>query len=64
MWRTGEAAYDDTVKAALGLELDDAIVGFMYVGTQLEPPPPRSPRVSPVAAHYWVGDDLDPGMLR
>src|SRR5882762_11819196 len=28
MWKTGGAAYDDVVKAALGLERKDAIVGF------------------------------------
>lgn len=61
MWRTGEAAYDDTVKAALGVKVDDAIVGFIYVGTQLDTPPPRSPRVGPAAVYCWVGDNLDPG---
>ncbi len=33
MWKTGDAAYDDAVKAALGLESPDAIVGFIYIGT-------------------------------
>jgi len=32
-WRTGAAAYDDRVKRTLGLAPDDAIVGFVYVGT-------------------------------
>ncbi len=43
VWKTGDAAYDDTVKAALGLEPKDSLVGFLYVGTE-EPgasPPPR-----------------------
>ena len=34
MWKTGAAAYDPTVKQALGLEPDDAIVGFLYLGTE------------------------------
>lgn len=34
MWRTGEPAYDEDVKAALGLTTDDAIVGFLYLGTK------------------------------
>ena len=34
MWKTGDAAYDDEVKRALGLEPKDSIVGFMYVGTE------------------------------
>ena len=33
MWKTGDAAYDDTVKVALGLEAKDAIVGFIYLGS-------------------------------
>jgi nitroreductase len=33
MWRTGPEAYDPDVKAALGLAADDAIVGFVYLGT-------------------------------
>jgi nitroreductase len=44
MWKTGDAAYDDTVKLALGLEAGDAIVGFLYVGTapaDALPPPAR-----------------------
>jgi len=33
VWKTGGAAYDEQVKAALGLEPKDAIVGFLYMGT-------------------------------
>ena len=33
MWRTGDAAYDDAVKTALGLQPSDKIVGFVYLGT-------------------------------
>ena len=33
MWKTGAAAYDETVKVALGLESQDTIVGFLYLGT-------------------------------
>jgi nitroreductase len=33
MWRTGDPAYDEDVKSALGLTKDDAIVGFLYLGT-------------------------------
>jgi nitroreductase len=32
MWRTGDPAYDESVKAALGLTPADAIVGFLYLG--------------------------------
>jgi nitroreductase len=34
MWKTGGPAYDATVKQALGLEAGDAIVGFLYFGTE------------------------------
>ena len=33
MWRTGDPAYDESVKAAIGLNEADAIVGFLYLGT-------------------------------
>jgi nitroreductase len=36
VWKTGGAAYDPAVKAALGFETTDAIVGFLYVGTDEE----------------------------
>ena len=39
-WRTGAAAYDDTVKRALGRAPTDAIVGFIYLGTPAAVAPP------------------------
>lgn len=33
MWRTGEPTWDENVKRALGLKPDDAVVGFLYLGT-------------------------------
>jgi nitroreductase len=33
MWKTGNAAYDPIVKQALGLDADDRIVAFLYIGT-------------------------------
>jgi nitroreductase len=38
VWKTGGAAYDEHVKAALGLESKDAIVGFLYMGTDEDGP--------------------------
>ena len=35
MWKTGAPAYDAAVKRALGLDPDNDIVGFLYVGTQV-----------------------------
>ncbi|HXS19849.1 MAG TPA: nitroreductase [Steroidobacteraceae bacterium] len=54
MWKTGDAAYDDTVKAALGLTAGDAIVGFLYLGTAAAdavPPPARAEWQDRVS--YW-----------
>ena len=36
MWKTGGAAHDAQVKSAFGLAPKDALVGFLYIGT--EPP--------------------------
>ena len=33
MWRTGDLAYNEQVKAGLGIEPEDDLVGFLYVGT-------------------------------
>ena len=55
--RTGDAAYDDGVKRALGFAPDDAIVGFIYAGTGTAPHPPIK-RPSPDAfTEEWTGPD-------
>lgn len=41
IWRTGAAAKDPQVKAALGLRPRDAVVGFVYVGTPFGTPATR-----------------------
>ena len=38
-WKTGEAAYDPEIKAAFGLAPTDAIVGFLYLGSNANAPP-------------------------
>lgn len=54
-WRTGNAAYDNDVKAALGLHSGDTIIGFLYLGTPVAPAPLPVP--SDGAAHiaHWTG---------
>lgn len=42
-WKTGDAAYADSVKAAFNLSPKDAIVGFLYLGTNEAAPPPALP---------------------
>ncbi|TLZ23348.1 MAG: nitroreductase [Gammaproteobacteria bacterium] len=44
MWRTGGLAYDELVKRALGFGPTDAIVGFLYLGTETGPPAPVESR--------------------
>jgi nitroreductase len=36
MWKTGAAAYDANVKATLGMDAADHIVGIMHLGTRLK----------------------------
>jgi hypothetical protein len=36
MWKTGAAAYDRHVKAALGLAADDHIVAILHLGTRVK----------------------------
>lgn len=42
-WKTGEAAYDPRIKAAFGLAANDAIVGFLYLGSNSKAPAPPPP---------------------
>jgi nitroreductase len=42
MWKTGDPAYDVSVKEALGLRVTDEIVGFLYIGT-----PKSMPKAQP-----------------
>jgi nitroreductase len=55
MWKTGGPAYDEQVKVALGLEAKDAIVGFMYLGTEASrsDTAPRAPWQDLV--RHWQG---------
>lgn len=44
MWRTGPAATDPAVKAFLGLQTDQHIIGFVYIGyPESERPTPERP---------------------
>ncbi|GAB2794672.1 nitroreductase family protein [Halomonas shantousis] len=46
MWRTGTFAFDDTVREGLGLDRDDEIVAFLYLGHlggRHKPVPQRDP---------------------
>lgn len=41
MWKTGGAAYDKEVKTAIGLEPNDHIVAYLYLGTASDKIPAR-----------------------
>jgi len=60
LWRTGEPAYDDGVKSALGIDPDDQIIGFIYVGTDLGGAGPRPRRASEEFAQHWAGKATKP----
>jgi nitroreductase len=54
MWRTGPPAYDHRVMHALGLGDQDAVVGFVYLGTPApgRDLPPHEPTLDDVV-EYW-----------
>jgi nitroreductase len=46
MWKTGDSAYDPSVREALGLMAEDEIIGFLYIGTSAGGPS-NVPRPAP-----------------
>lgn len=50
IWKTGPAATDPNVKAKLGIDPADEVVGFVYLGQPAEPPAPRHPTTEGVVA--------------
>jgi nitroreductase len=40
-WLTGFAAYDQAIHDALGLSLDEQILGFIHIGTKTQEPVDR-----------------------
>ncbi|HLF78827.1 MAG TPA: nitroreductase [Dehalococcoidia bacterium] len=56
IWRTGDGAYDDHVKAYFGLRSQDEIAGIVYLGypdTSLPPLPTREREVAPKTEWRW-----------
>jgi nitroreductase len=54
MWRTGPNAYDPEIKAALGLREEDALIGFVYLGTAPAEQPARRRHAAPAIVR-WDG---------
>ena len=61
MWRTGDPAWDADVKTALGLAPDDAIAGFLYLGSAPEggPKPPKDPVIDDLVVEWRRGGRAD-----
>ena len=66
MWRTGDVAFDPRCKAALGLGDDDAIVGYLYVGTpspDTDDKPPRDPDLDGLVTEWSASGGAGPRAL-
>jgi nitroreductase len=55
IWRTGAAAYDPEVARALGFGPDDAIMGFLYLGTRAGDPMPAIRPAPRDFVRVWQG---------
>ncbi|MSP00401.1 MAG: nitroreductase [Acetobacteraceae bacterium] len=55
MWKTGEPAYDAGVKTALGLNADDEIMGFLYLGTRNGAGSPAARPAARDQVTVWAG---------
>jgi nitroreductase len=55
LWRTGEAAYDEAVKAAFDIGSDDLIIGFIYIGIDAGALPSRPRPEVRELAQRWTG---------
>ncbi|PHQ68991.1 MAG: NAD(P)H nitroreductase [Sneathiella sp.] len=54
IWRSGKPCFDAHVRAALGAQEKDQIVGFLYLGTALKTPILRSEPISDYMEN-WTG---------
>jgi nitroreductase len=55
MWKTGDPAYDPKVKTALGLNEDDEIMGFLYLGTNTGASSPAARPAARDQVSVWAG---------
>jgi len=53
MWRTGELAYNNIVKAGLDIAEENEIVGFLYIGTASKTLPLKPVRHYKDNVNYW-----------
>lgn len=55
MWKTGDPAYDPGVKTALGLDAEDEIMGFLYLGTNTGTSSPAPRPAARDQVTVWAG---------
>lgn len=53
IWRTGELARDEMVRSELGLEPEDELVGYLYLGTETAVNNCRKPFPHEKCVSYW-----------
>jgi nitroreductase len=54
-WRTGAPAYDDQLKAGLGLKPKDTVVGILYIGNKAAEGKPLPPIDRAALVTEWTG---------
>lgn len=53
IWLTGDNCYDATVHQALGLDFNERIVGFIYIGTSKSDQRPKKRTAADARTEYW-----------
>ncbi len=53
IWLTGDNCYDLNVYQALGLDINERIIGFIYVGTQKDMDKPKKRQRATDITRYW-----------
>ena len=58
-WVSNWPAYNDRIKAALGIPADQSLIGFVHIGTPKGPPPERQrPELADVISRVATLDDI------
>jgi nitroreductase len=54
-WSTGKNAYDPMIKAGLGVDPDDHVIGFLYIGSYAAPHQPSPRPALTEVTRLWSG---------
>jgi nitroreductase len=60
IWLTGENCYDQSVYQALGLDIDERLVGFIYVGSLKSELPKKTRNSAREITSYWTEIQASP----